>query len=202
MTYQPGIPTGTVDLDTDYKNIQGNFQALDNTFGVDHIRYSNRTNQRGYHTAVHLNPQATPAQTVGVGQLYSSSVNDGFSTDTILNWLTGGNLNIPFTRNFSPVVGTFGSTFIAGGAVLQWGINPLALILPIQDGVVTFATLNKAFPTACYIVQMNVISAVGASATNQNTISVVQNSVSATSFSFRYRGDGTCSGFFWWAIGA
>ena len=56
--YQPSIPTGLVDLDQDYQNIQNNFQQLDTTFGVDHTTFSNNTAQNGYHTVVHLIPQS------------------------------------------------------------------------------------------------------------------------------------------------
>ena len=51
-TYQPNIPTGLVNLDTDYANIQGNFQQLDTTFGVDHYTYSNATVNNGFHNKV------------------------------------------------------------------------------------------------------------------------------------------------------
>ena len=50
-SYQPTIPTGLVNLDVDYKNIQNNFQQLDTTYGVDHIKYSQPTNN-GFHNQV------------------------------------------------------------------------------------------------------------------------------------------------------
>lgn len=51
-TYQPNIPTGFVNLDTDYANIQGNFQQLDTTFGIDHYTFSNATANNGFHNKV------------------------------------------------------------------------------------------------------------------------------------------------------
>ena len=111
-TYQPNIPTGTVDLDIDYANLQGNFQQLDTQFGVDHIPFSNSsgtppTGINGYHQYVHFNPFSTtttnppnnypvvpgtnaPSATAGFGQLFSTQSNDGINTDEILWYLSGG----------------------------------------------------------------------------------------------------------------
>lgn len=58
-TYQPGIPTGTEDLNVDYKNIQDNFTVLDTSFGIDHVPFSSTTAQNGYHEDVHFNPFST-----------------------------------------------------------------------------------------------------------------------------------------------
>ena len=58
-TYNPGVPTGTIPLNEDYINLQNNFTALDNYFGVDHIPFSNGTAVSGYHVDIHLNPIST-----------------------------------------------------------------------------------------------------------------------------------------------
>src|ERR1700721_1762511 len=135
-TYQPNIPTGTVDLDIDYTNIQGNFNQLNVQFGVDHIPLNNTTGTfpsglNGIHTNIHFNPFSTttstgtnnypvtpsggvfaPGQTVlpsptgGFGQLLSCQVNDGINTDEALYFLTGGGRPMQLTRNFQPAVGT------------------------------------------------------------------------------------------------
>ena len=52
MVYQPTIPTGLVKFSSDYANIQGNFQQLDTTFGVDHFEYSDATANNGFHYKV------------------------------------------------------------------------------------------------------------------------------------------------------
>lgn len=46
--YQPGIPTGTVNLDQDYQNLQNNFQQINTTYAVDHIPLTQATNN-GFH---------------------------------------------------------------------------------------------------------------------------------------------------------
>lgn len=137
--YQPNVPTGTVDLDVDYQNLQGNFQQLDTQFGVDHVPFSNTSGTppagiNGYHRFVHLNPFSTttsagtnnyplppdggpftpgetviPSPTVGFGQIFSCEVNDGINADQALYFLTGGGKATQLTRNFQPVVGSNGS---------------------------------------------------------------------------------------------
>jgi hypothetical protein len=140
MVYQPGIPTGLVDLDQDYLAIQQNFTGLDTTFGIDHVTFSNTTLQNGYHKDIHFNPvsttvtnapnnyvtatqypQGVPVTVAGIGQLFSSEVNDAASVDTGLYWKTGNGLQVAMTRNFSPVRAASGYTFLPGGLIMQWG---------------------------------------------------------------------------------
>lgn len=162
MPYQPGIPTGTVDLDVDYQNVQDNFTQLDVSFGVDHVPFSNTTPQNGYHTSIHFNPVSTtatnppnndppviPAATVGYGQLFSCDIDDGVNVDQALFWLTGGNRLAQLTRNFAPsyTTGVFptynqGNTFLPGGFILKWGVKPADGLLPV--------TFLEQFPSVCY----------------------------------------------------
>src|SRR5580698_774128 len=50
--YQPGIPTGTVNLDVDYLNLQGNFQQLNIVYGTDHYPFDNASPNQGFHNQV------------------------------------------------------------------------------------------------------------------------------------------------------
>ena len=50
--YQPLIPTGLVDLDEDYQNIQGNFEQLNIVYGTDHYPFDNATPNQGFHNIV------------------------------------------------------------------------------------------------------------------------------------------------------
>lgn len=52
FVYQPGIPTGIVDLDQDYLNVQGNFQQLNIVYGTDHYPFDNATPNQGFHNLV------------------------------------------------------------------------------------------------------------------------------------------------------
>ena len=121
--FNPGVPTGTVNLDVDYQNLQNNNQQLDTSFGVGHTAFSvnSSSTPAGYHKAIQMIPQSAPAFITNFGQLYSQTVNDGINTDQELWWITGNNRNIQLTRNFVPTIATKGSTFLPGGLIMQWG---------------------------------------------------------------------------------
>jgi len=165
MTYQPNIPTGSVPLDQDYNNLKTNFQQLDTRFGRDHVPFSTTGSNplSGYHQSIHFNPASTPtgplapnnyvqatqfpqgvpATVAGIGQLFSSQVNDGTgSPDTGLYWLTGAGKKVAFTRNFQPVLSANGCTFLPGGLILQWGTQ-----LTTTSGAGTPVTWPKPFTT-------------------------------------------------------
>lgn len=159
--YQPGVPTGLVNLDVDYQNVQNNFQQLDTSFGVDHVTFSSQTAQNGYHTSIHLNPVSTtttnppnnqppvtPVAVPGYGQVFSSEINDGVNTDTALYFLTGANRLMQLTRNFVPVASQNGYTFLPGGLILQWA----RFAASGSTGTINFATAGIAFPNNCFLV--------------------------------------------------
>ena len=214
-SYQPGIPTGSVNLDVDYLNIQGNFQQLDTSFGVDHIPFS-QTAQNGYHTAIHLNPVSTTATnppnnqpvdptsytaTPGIGQVLSAQIDDGINPDEALYFLTGGNRLLQLTRNFVPVAATNGYTFLPGGLIMQWGLQALTNSSS-QTGNVLFASSNINFPTNCFNISVSLISKVGGTSSSDNTLAVRSGSVTKLQFTYDYNGQGgSYTGFFWTAIG-
>lgn len=209
--YQPGIPTGTVNLDVDYQNIQANFQQLDTTFAVDHVTFSNATAQNGYHQSVHLNPVSTtstnppnnqpvvsPVAVAGIGQLFSSEINDGINADSALYFLTGDNRLMQLTRNFVPVSASNGYTFFPGGLIVQWG-QVTSTASSFQT--LTFATNNIAFPNNCFSVwtQPYGSSSVPGS---QATVEIRKSTISATSFDWVFvTNSGAYTGFFWIALG-
>jgi hypothetical protein len=146
-TYQPNIPTGTVDLNIDYLALQGNFQTLNTTYGIDHVPFANSTPAvNGFHGDIHFNPFSTvstsvtpnnysfanqypvqgtvppgaPPTVAGIGQLFSAQVNDDQNTDTGLYWLSGNGIKAALTRNFQPVAAGTGYTFLPGGLIFQW----------------------------------------------------------------------------------
>lgn len=224
-TYQPGIPTGTVDLDVDYLNIQNNFTQLDTSFGIDHVTFSNQTPQNGYHQDIHFNPVSTtvtnppnnyngnvtqyplgfPATVAGFGQLFSSSVNDAANVDTGLYWLTGAGRKIALTRNITPTYTNNGNnngyTFLPGGIILQWGVVDLAAGQN-QTGTVLFNTNNMNFPTRCWSVQCTLVSKVGGTTSSSNTIAIRNFGLTQTQFVWDYNGSSSAyDAFFWLAMG-
>jgi len=218
--YQPGIPTGTVNLDVDYQNIQDNFSQLDVCFNVDHVTFSNTTAQTGYHKSIHFNPvsttatnvsnnydtptqypQGVPATVAGIGQLFSSEVNDAISVDTGLYWKTGNGLKVAMTRNFVPSRAANGYTFLPGGLILQWGVfvRPGGG-WPTTDQTLTFTTqvpANIAFPNACLAVFTTFTGNSGSSG------DIGINSKNLTNFHWQFGGNAAAqyTGFYWQAIG-
>lgn len=226
MSYQPGIPTGTVNLDVDYQNLQNNFQQLDTQFGIDHVPFSNTSGTppagiNGYHQSIHFNPVSTtvtnppnnyvpatgspvgvPTATPGFGQLFSAQVNDGVNSDEALFWLTGGNRLIELTRNFAPVINARGYCNLPGGLILQWGRRNLTGAQG-EAATILFTTGGGiAFPNNCFFVIVSLICATGGTGSSDNTM-CVRDSVSRTSFVYQYNGNGGSSfpGFYWVAIG-
>jgi hypothetical protein len=114
MTYQPGIPTGSVPLNQDYLNIQNNFTQLNTQWQVDHVPLTSTSGSppNGYHKSIHFVPQSTPSNVAGYSQLWSNTQNDGINTDQTLFYQTGtGNRNIQLTRNIAPKAASNGYSY-------------------------------------------------------------------------------------------
>jgi len=199
MPYQPGIPTGNLNLNEDYKNIQDNFSQLDTSFGVDHVKFSIIPNN-GYHKSLHIIPQAAPATVAGIGQFYCTTVNDGIANDQTFYFKTGGGIVQQMTMNVAPKRGTNGYTFMAGGLLIQWGkyVAP-AGVWPITEQDLTFATSNINFPAHCY----NVTTTLSGTATPFTSGDIFIGTLSTTSFKWRFSGatNANVTGFYWVAIG-
>ncbi len=152
MAYQPNIPSGIIPLNQDFNNLRGNFQSINTQFLVDHVPLTDTsgTPPNGYHTVLHLVPFATnpptappnypvvagvngPTATVGYGQLFDVTVDDGRTTDQSLYYLSGGNRLTQLTRNIQPLAARPGYTFLPGGLLLQWGVT-----VSSGTGVITF----------------------------------------------------------------
>jgi hypothetical protein len=222
--FQPGIPTGLVNLDVDYQNLQNNFQQLDTTFGIDHTTFSNQTAQNGFHTEIHMIPFSTtttnapnnqpvvqPTATAGVGQVWSAQINDGINVDEALYFLTGSNRNIQLTRNFVPTNSGNGSTMLPGGLILNWGFHNAAGG-NFSNGATSDAsagesvlTLSQSFPNNMYIfggsltyTQTNRPSGPGTLSARQSQL----NSGPITTVNWQVNTDtNNYIGFIWYALG-
>lgn len=202
--YQSGIPTGTVNLNQDYRNIQQNFQQLDTSFGVDHLPFSNNTAQNGYHTTMHMVPATTtPAAVAAIGELFCKTLNDGSNTDQVLYYQTGGVVGtdsrlIQLTRNFVPSAAQTGYTFLPGGLIMKWGFVDFGSSSIPASGTVTFSITapTPAF-TNCFNVQITLF----ASTTPNSISSISLRSVAAAGFNYNYLGSANNTAFYWQAIG-
>lgn len=215
-TYQPGIPTGTVNLDVDYLNIQNNFQQLDTSFGIDHLPFSNNSAQNGYHTSIHFNPVSTTATnppnnqpingyttTPGFGQLFSAQINDGINTDEALYFLSGSNRLTQLTRNFAPILGTGGRTFLPGGIIMQWG-QVTGLSSGITTATVNYSSFTNviAFPNSCFFMNGTPFYTGSAPSSTSSFADVWFRLISRTQFRFTFNTNSNATdGFMWFALG-
>jgi len=196
-SYNPGIPTGTVKLNQDYKNIQNNFGAADGFFGVDHTKFSvNPTSpgQTGYHTTIHQIPRTNdPTPIVGIGQIYQRVT----AGDTQLFFETGGG-------GISRLTGynNSGSGWqYIGGNIIQWGTASIAASSP-QQVAITFP--NKNFLNV-WSIQLSYICKNGGTGSSGATLSVIGNTVVAdTGFTANIVMNDTSAfvSFYWMAIGS
>lgn len=195
MTYQPNIPTGTVNLNEDYLNLRENFQQLDAIYGINHTAYSDQTaGEVGYHTVVNLFTQpSVPAGVANTLTMVSRDGNDGYADRERLFLRPGSNSSYPLTVNFTPVAATHGSTFLAGTIVLQWGTEP---VVTIGDHPILFATNNRNFAFNCFCVLITGVKAT----TGGDGIFLKTGSVSTTGFT-AINSSGTMDEFTWVAIG-
>ena len=193
--YNPAIPTGTVNLDQDYKNIKNNFTQLNTSFGVDHTPFSVTPNN-GFHKTIHQiavnsNPPSSPS---GTNTIFSKVVNG----DTQLFAISQGGGISQLTGNKNNARGW---QYI-GGVLLQWGIRSIGtgtnLILPV-----TFtANAGMNFTSVVYSIQLTLINKTPPTVSSGNSLSVQGSTISATGFTAIYNGGtGDFTDFHWLAIG-
>jgi hypothetical protein len=205
------VPTGTVPLDQDYLNLQGNNQQLDVAYGYDHVPFSDTSGLpppgiSGKHKVIHFNPDSTvasnppknypivpPAAVVSAGELFTTESNDEIATDQTLWYQSAGGLLMQLTRNFAPVAASTGRTFLPGGLILQWGV--ITAVSQTLTGS-TFAGLGGiAFPAAAYNMQTSIREAASSGA---NVLNI--SSLTATGFDY-FNTSSSVRSFFWFAIG-
>lgn len=152
-TFNQGYPPDGSSLGQTKKTIRDNLDGTFLTLGVDHINNNAQPGAKpaGYHTVVHMVPQAAnPATIAGYGQLFSKTVN----ADQALFWKTGNGLVQQLTTNITPSAATNGYTFLPGGLILQWGSATRASGVP----VVFTVEGDIKFPNNCFSVQATVQS--------------------------------------------
>lgn len=210
-TYQPGVPTGTVPLNQDYLNLQGNFTQLNTVYNGDHSALTGTLppgGTAGYHVNIHQVPFSTtstnppnnqpvtaPTNTPGYGQIFQAQINDGIVADEALYFLSGGNRLSQLTRNFQPTSAQNGFSFLPGGLIIQWGTK--ATTAPF--GSITLSANNMQFPNNFF----SVFAQVFKPSTVDSLVSSINLGISDTNhFSWAFSGSGAnVGGFYWIALG-
>jgi hypothetical protein len=118
FVYQKGIPTGIVNLDVDYLNVQGNFQQANIVYGTDHYPFDNATPNQGFHNLVTTPPVVNnppdglpPMTAAGILKFYAFQQYEAFGP---LQWSRGQSNAIP-----TPLTSLHGGPIsIASGATV------------------------------------------------------------------------------------
>lgn len=208
--FDPNVPTGFINLDTDYKNLQNNNMALDTVFGEDHTLFSNSTPEAGYHKTVHLIPQTTPGTIAGYGQMYAKTIADGFATSPAFFYRNDTNTEVQMSRNFNIINSTIGASWIFGGIMQQWGfVNGTHGSNPknFQNGDTNTVTFPKPFQVACFAVFTQAAytpaSAVPpGSVPSSSTQIIISNNLTKTGFVWNFLSNSSdYTRFYWFAVG-
>lgn len=216
-TYNPLVPTGTIPLNLDYKNLQANFEKLDTVYGTDHVPLTDTTNKSGYHKTIHSVPFSTagvapanatnqpvtaPTSVVGVSEIFTAIINDGINTASALYHQTDTGILQQLTRNLLPVSADNGYTFIPGGLILQWGrisSGPTTSFTPLL-----FTTANIDFPNDCFNVwtQPYGSGTPPGGTTGTATVDIRRSTISNTGFEWVFISPSSqYIGFSWIALG-
>ena len=197
--YQPNIPTGSVPLNEDYKNLQDNFTQINTTYNTDHVPLTTAS-QNGYHTVIHLVKQSSdPAGITNTFSLYEKSTSDGFATKQQLFAISGTSPPYPLTRNFVPSVtsGGKGATFLPGGFVLEWG----SVAGPFASSASGSENFSLAFPNNVFSVTLQLVGKTPATGSSDNSLFLLDN-YTLSLFNWKYNGGSNdFTSFFWMAIG-
>lgn len=215
-TYTPGYPPDNSSLGQTKATIRNNLDGTFETLNVDHVNNNGQpgSNPAGYHTIIHEVTQTAVTSIAGVNQVFSGvpgalSYTVGMTTtptpaipsdsDTQLYSLSGSGILSQLTGSSRAARGYVW----IGGLLLQWG----TVTFPSGNSVmasVNFTTGGGVnFPNAVFNIQATLICKAGGSSTQKNSLSIVNGSVSPTSFVFQYAGEtsGDFTNFFWQAIG-
>lgn len=212
-TYNPLVPTGTIPLNLDYKNLQRNFNQIDITYGVDHVPMTDTTNKNGYHKTIHSVPFSTagiapanatnqpvtsPTSVVGVSEIFTAIINDGITTASALYFQTDTGLLSQLTRNFQPSANTNGFTYLPGGIILQWGKKATST----GNQHVTFATSNMAFPNNCWCVVAVPFYNGSSTSSASQAVYIAEDTILKTRFDYVLNASSSSiKGIFWIALG-
>jgi hypothetical protein len=210
--YNPLVPTGTVPLNIDYQNLQGNFATLNTIYNTDHVPLTDTSASKGYHNTIHSvpfsttssnppnnQPVAKPTSVVGVSEIFTAIINDGISTASALYFQSDTGLVSQLTRNFNPFLHTNGYTYLPGGIILQWGKKTTGS----TSGTINFNSSNISFTNNCWQV-LTIPFYSGTAPTTSQGISVTIDSTTLSKLSFDWTllaGGGAITGFYWMAIG-
>jgi len=162
-TYLPNKPQPNDNLDISQGDIQGNFEAANNIFAINHYPFSDGSPAKGKHKFVTMpNQTVTPSSIDGEVVLYSV---ESAGLKSILKMIRDNEptTEVALTTNkvAAPKVGltqnSNGYSWLPGEVLFQWGQYVIPGPLFAQTtGTIVFATNNVAFPNNLFNVQCQV----------------------------------------------
>ena len=152
------IPQPTDQLSVSQGDLLNNFTAADTIFAQNHGGF---VANDGKHKFLQMPEQgAAPATAVNEAGLYSAVGATSAVTELVFRRENNG-VSIPFTEtiNGGMASNTRGWTALPSGIILQWG----TITIVNGNATYTFAANanNRAFPNACYSVQLTPSGGVG-----------------------------------------
>jgi len=209
MTYLPNIPAATDKPSTSQGQIQGNFQAINTAFALNHVSLGTGA-AAGKHNFVEMpNQLATPTTVSGEGTLYTLSVTSApFAAQSQLAYVSDNNPTeiYQLTRGIHSKFSLFstntkydtiagidffgGWTFLPGNLLLQYGTVtcPSGTVVPFP----------VTFTMAVYSVQVTPNQNTG---NRHNAYSRIPGLTSFTTSQLDGSGSSETSTIAWWAIG-
>jgi hypothetical protein len=196
LSYNNNVPNGPDDPADDQPLMLTNTQSINSWVTFDHVGFN--TAPPG--TSSGLHSQVTFAQAVNSPPGFPNGGNA-----QLWDGNNGAGVGFPFWSNSSgsfalvnllPSVLATGYSAIAGGLIIQWGIQTLPGTSN-PTGTITFP-LAGGFPTACF----NVIVSLQATAntSTSNTI-FVMGTPTKNSFNWGFTGSTSYNNFYWIALG-
>lgn len=209
LTYTTGIPDAPNNPSNDQPIMKVNNDSNNTIWTIDHFGFND--NQGGYHKVIHQPNQTVNPPPISIpapiNQIFSKSITPnttGGVADTQLFTETALG-KISQLTGFSTTAPGDGWQWI-GGILLQWGFKTFILPNPVSSsGTITFKDRVPGaipFPTNCFIVITTTFWSGGAGPTTASSVSINDNTITNTSFSWQYVTQvGKNSGFYWFALG-
>lgn len=193
-SYNPNVPTGLVNLDEDYLNLQLNFQQADLSFAKDHFAFSDQTANNGFHKQTTFVNEAAPTTAAGQLALYSKGAVGGPSQLFLIRDNNAGT-EVALTPN--PGVGGVGNiisaqngySWLPGSMLIQWGFDAIGAV-PSNTAINFLVPFSGAWLPVVTITQAG-----GVSNTANSMI------ISRTNTNFTVHNNSTIVAVFWMAIG-
>lgn len=176
---------------------------------IDHIGFN--TANGGAHTHVQLKEVAGAVPPAGlIGATFETLYSQQVAAEGNLFFTRGASgTGIQLTGPGTPSALANGYTFLAGGLLIQWGINTAvsggSFASGSANGVVTFSAANIAFPKNCFVVLPTPFyngAGIPSGAASVNITQTGPGALSATQFTWKFNSNSNkYTGFNWIAIG-